>query len=80
MLESVHTILPKLRGDRVLDGAGVKLGQDRYFECFPTNANQITLGDGLRRCLLARRIPGRTPFFMDISLFSDIKSDFVSCK
>ena len=38
-----------------LFGARGDLGQDRYFKYFLTNANQITVVDALRYCLLAHR-------------------------
>ena len=45
----------KLWGRPGLVGARGRLGQGRYFKYFQTNANQITVGDALRRRLPVHR-------------------------
>ena len=67
-------------GETGLVGDRGKLGQDRYFKYFPTNANQIYVVDAQRRCLLAHRDTARSrpnAVFTYISLLSGTKSDFL---
>ena len=52
---SVTVLEAQQQGRPGLVVARGKLRQDRYFKYFPTDANQITVLDALRRCLPAHR-------------------------